>query len=92
MSGAVCHAGRGAGQLTAKWMDADSRMKEIGDLGNKAESETRLRAVCNVRALGESLLRATINYSGMSGVLSRQVINPAAAHHYTRPTGDSSRD
>lgn len=41
MSGAVCHAGRGAGQLTTKRMDADSRTKEIGDLGNKAESETR---------------------------------------------------
>lgn len=59
------------------WLDADSRTKEIGNLGNKAESETRL---CRT-AVYDPLYGASDRMEGGAWQLlsKRQELNLAAA-------------
>lgn len=61
-----------------KWIDADSRNKEIGNLGNKAESETRLARSATCDHLQPVLLRPMAVELGNWS--ERSVINLAHAH------------
>ena len=72
-------------EQTPKRIDADSRNKEIGDLGDKAESETTQQQ-CGLR-------RATGFHSAPTGeaCLATVGANPTTAHHNAAPQVESSQ-